>query len=182
MILLSLAVSVAGAFVVVATSQWVRPETFAGVPPLASMVGRLQALPGYETPYAALWGAAGLLAGGFLFYLEVRAPRRGRQILLSSDRLGRVTVSLRGLRRLANHVVQDLEGIEQISAVARVERDGLAFRCRVVVSPEASTSDIAAEIRERLAETVKRHTGKSLTGLDIQAHVASHGITRRGLE
>ncbi|HEU4753801.1 MAG TPA: hypothetical protein VFU47_11895, partial [Armatimonadota bacterium] len=77
--------------------------------------------------------------------------------------------------RLAEHVIGGIEGVERVVPEARRTRDGVAFRCRVAVNPEASTPDLAAEIRERLSQAVRDHIGQpaSRTRIDVHTQVAS---------
>jgi hypothetical protein len=124
---------------------------------------------------AAAWAMSGallsLVAGLALLVLELRVPGRGRELMIRRDRLGCVSVSLAGLRRLADHVVGGVPGVEAVISEARQTRDGVTFRCRVVVEPEASTPELAAEIRSRVGEAVRRHIGQSVTRVHVHAQV-----------
>jgi len=181
MILIAAILVVVGGFLVAGTSEWLPPEMFARAPLLARLVRSLHDLPGMTTFYTALGGMVGFAGGAVLLWLELRSPRFSRQILLGRDRLGIVTVSVNGLRRLAVHALRDIEGVDQVTSQARIGRNGIQFRCRIVVDPDASSTELAAEVRQRLIEAVKRHTGKQVAGIDVQTQIGVPEVVQKAL-
>jgi len=131
----------------------------------------------------ALWlipgGAVALLAGLVLGVMELRVPRRGTHLLLREDKLGTVSVSMQGLRRLAEHVIGEIPGIEAVSSEARRTRNGVVFHCRLAVKPDSSTPDLANEIRARLGSAVLYHIGQPAAQIHIHTQVDSGALVRR---
>jgi hypothetical protein len=146
---------------------------------LANAADALRHLPGVGSLWVGV-GAAGLtLLGLALLALEVRPARRGPELLLQRDRGGVVSVSLHGLRRLADHVVAGVPGVETVVSEARPTRKGLDFSCRIVLLPESSAPDVADTIRARLDAAVRQHTGLPASRIDVHTRVDGAAITRK---
>lgn len=173
--LLACCTAAGGAFVLAVAGGMVGPDALEQAPALQSAVAGLQGLSGWSAAVGSGAGAAAIGLGLLLLVLELRPSKQGGQVTIREDRLGSVTVSLQGLRRLADHVVRELPGVEGVLSDARNTGKGVRFACRVVVAPEVSTPDLSEQIRERLGEAVRNHIGQpaSLTRIDVQAQVGS---------
>lgn len=147
-----------------------------GVPP--ALLARVPELEGH-TLWLVPSGALMLVAGLTLLVLELRSPRRGAQIVLRDDKLGSVTVSMQGLRRLADHVIGEIPGIEAVRSEARRTRHGVVFHCRLAVKPDSSAPDLANEIRSRLGSAVLYHIGQPASKIHIHSQVDSGALARR---
>lgn len=165
-----------GAFVFGAAYGWPAASALQGLPALLALRADLVQLP-------ALWTAGGGLACTLLgvvgLYFELRAPGQKPGMVIQRDKLGSLTVSLAGLRRLAEHVVADIPGVETVRADARATRDGVAYHCRVVLSPDSSSPDVAEEIRARLGAAVSHHLGRRAARIDIYTQVGQPQNTRK---
>jgi hypothetical protein len=105
-----------------------------------------------------------------------------RDVTISRNRLGDTTVSLAGLRRLAEHVVSGTNGVDDVIARARAARNGvISFRCQIVVKPDCSIPELERELRARLCSAVLHHIGQSetQTRIDIQARVGRFEVARK---
>jgi hypothetical protein len=178
---LAAAAALGGGFVLVAVSGAVTAADLQQAPGLAPAATGLQALQGTDLLQTGAAGGLAVLAGLLLLFLEVRSPRRGRELLVGQDKLGAVTVSLAGLRRLAEHVVGEVPGVEAVAPEARLARGAVRFRCRVVIAPETNAPELAEEIRTRLSEAVRNHVGQpaSRTRIDIQTQVGQLPSARK---
>ncbi len=169
--LLALALVLAGLFIFLVAGGALAPAAIAPYPPLAGAVSWLRTFDGI--PALPAGGAAAAVLGLIVLTLELRTPGRPGELLLQQDGLGLVTVSLNGLRRLAEHVVHDVPGVDAVVSDARPAHDGLHFSCRVVVRPEASTPELADEIRKRLGAAVAHHLGQPAARIHIHARVGA---------
>lgn len=180
-ILFALGLLVGGVFAVAAIGGHLRPSDFSTAPPLAHLVGNLQELDPRFAFWAPAGGVIGAILGLLLLWLELRVPRSGPEILIRRDKLGSVTVSLPGLRRLAEHVVSEIQGVESIVSEVWGTRDGVAFRCRVIVKPDTSAPELAEEIRQRLETAATHHLGRPVTRIHVHTRVGSLNSRRRVL-
>lgn len=169
--LLAVTLVITGGFVVGATSGWMPPAALAQSPGLARLVVALQDLPGMNTFWAGAGGGGSLAVGLVLLWLEVRPRRRERLLVLQRDKTGEVTVSLVGLKRLADFVVGELPGVETVVSDARASRGGVQFSCRLLVKPDANTPALADAIRSRLSTAVEAHVGLPATTIHIHTRV-----------
>lgn len=177
---LALALIAAGGYLLAGVAGVV-PAPVAAGPVVDLLAGRVNYQSASVMGWAASGGATAVAAGLTLLLLELRGPRRPRELVLTEDRQGAVTVSLPGLRRLATHVVSGLAGVEAVTADARPTRGGLVFRCHVSVAPDTSTPELAASIRETLGAAVERHLGMAPAGIHVHAQVASPAELKRRL-
>lgn len=176
---LSLLLAAGGIMVSMAVGGGLPPSLPQQQPQLAPLLEWLQGLPP-PYPYWSVVGGAALAAVALLvLYLEVRPPARSPALLVSRDERGTVTVSMPGLRRLAEHVARTQPGVENAEARARVSGAGVAFMCRVLVAPQVSTPELAARIREELSATVERHTGRPASRIDVHVVVREEAAVRR---
>jgi hypothetical protein len=171
--LLAAILTLGGAAVLAAISGWLRPADLALVPGSEWAVGQLRELPGMSLFWTALGALGGALVGLVLLTLELRPSRRDREIVLKRDKLGAVNVSLVGLRRLAEHVIGEIPGIQSVRSEARPTRQGVAFQCHVLVLPDANTAVLAEEIRTQVAAAVERHIGRPAAPIHVHAQVGT---------
>jgi hypothetical protein len=179
--LLAILLIAGGALLLAASAGWLTPESLGQAPGLVPLVAGLRELPGMGMFWTAAGSIAAVLAGSTLLALELRPPRAGRELLISRDKFGAVTVSMAGLRRLAEHVIRGIEGVEAVASEARRTRKGLEFHCRVAVAPEANSVQLAGEMRERLASAIQNHLGREdhPVRIDIHTQVGALAPTRR---
>src|SRR5687768_15406235 len=147
--------------------------------PYTTLFRSIRELPGTGLLAAGLGGGVVMLAGLTLFAYEVRGPRERREIVIKADRLGRVSVSLSGLRRLADHVITEVPGVEAAVSDARPARDAVRFDCRISLKPEASAPELAEEIRMRLGAAVQQHTGLQASPIHIHSQVGMRAIDKK---
>jgi hypothetical protein len=174
--LLALGVALACAFVMIASGGLLAAGSLDDVPALAAWAVQLR---DSGSPVVVGGALAGMLAALGLVVAEWVVPARGRRMLIQRDKLGSVTVSMPGLKRLANFVISDVSGVETVVSDAHPTREGVAIQCRVVVQPEANTPELAQAIRERLEIAVRSHTGRAVTQVDVHAQVGSNGFKKR---
>jgi hypothetical protein len=174
-IVLAALLVVGGAFVLAATAGWLTPGALQQAPGLAPLANAVQQLPGMGLFWTAAGSILSILGGATLLALELRSPRTSREVLIARDKFGAVTVSLGGLRRLAEHVIREIDGVEGVASEARRTRSGVSFRCRVALAPEANSADLATLIRERLCMAVQNHLGRqdTLGRIDIHTQVGA---------
>lgn len=170
---------VGGAFCAGAAAGWLSSSDLGRVPLLLSLARAIRELPSGGMLWCTVGGGTAAVLGLLLLVLEIRTPTQDRDLLLSEDKTGQVTVSLAGMRRLANHVVSPIPGVERVTSDARPNRKGLAFRCRVVVDPDASVPELAEEIRGRLHSAVLTHLGQSAARIQIHTQVGSPQTNKR---
>jgi hypothetical protein len=115
-----------------------------------------------------------------LLFLELRpgAPR-ARRITLKDDDLGRVTVTLDGLRRLVDREASGVKGVLRARSQVDHEPPGLRIACRVSVDPASSVPDMTQLLRERLQAAVEHHVGLKVSHVSVDAQVAPLGTNQR---
>ncbi len=108
-----------------------------------------------------------------LLFLELRpAPRAASRITLKEDGLGRVTVSLAGVRELVDREAGQVEGVTRVHSQVDPEPNGLRILCQIFVSPTSSVPDLTRELQERLTGAVQHHVGLAVSEVSIDAQVA----------
>lgn len=177
--LLALVLTIGGALVVGVAAGLLQPSLFVQAPGLARLAFSIRDLPGMDSFWAGAGGGGATLTGLLLLWLELRPRRRERLLVLQRNKSGEVTVSLLGLRRLAEHVVSSLPDVQNVTAEARSSKDGVAFCCHVLLKPEANTPALAAEIRERLSNAVMAHVGLPASIIHVHTRVGSLTEGRR---
>jgi hypothetical protein len=121
-----------------------------------------------------------LLLALLLFVVELlpgtRAPRT---ITLRDDKDGKVTVSLDGLRKLADREAGLVPGVVQARSDVAEEPPGLRIACRVSVDPSKSVPDTSEKLRERVKTSVEHHVGVAVTQVLVDTRVAPTVTNRR---
>jgi len=175
--LLAIAAAAASCFVVAAIAGWVAPSALPpAFPVLGSWVSALQE----NADPITLASAVGVAVVAFgLIGIEWLVPAGRRRVVIQRDELGSVTVSLPGLRRLANHVIGEVAGVETVVSEALPTRDGVAFNCRIVVKPDANTPELAQVVRERLETAIRSHTGRPVTRVHVHTQVGRGELRKR---
>lgn len=175
--LLAALLALGGAFTFGAAYGWPDARTLQSVPALVSLAGQLRELP---PVYVTSGGLAALFLGLMVVYLELRVPDRNPGMVIQRDKHGSTTVSLAGLKRLAEHVIGDIPGVETIRAEARDGRNGVEYFLRVVLLPETSAPDLSEEIRARLGAASAHHLGRRAARIDVHTQVGTAAPPPRG--
>jgi hypothetical protein len=180
-IVLAVAVLAAAGAVLLITLGVMQPTQVA--PAGTWLVDRLVPLTELDSTSRALAlgvSAALIVLALLLLFLELRrGARAARQITLKEDALGRVTVTLDEVRRLADSEAGRVRGVT--SARSRVAKDqpGLRISCRVSVDPASSIPDMSQELQERLKAAVEHHVGLAVTQVSVDAQVPPMATSRR---
>jgi hypothetical protein len=115
-----------------------------------------------------------ILVAVLLLVLELRpGPREARRITLKEDAFGRVTVTLDGLRALADREAAAVAGVTRARSEVAQEPPGLRIACHVTVDPKSSVPELTETLRERLKSAVEHHVGLTVSHLSIDTRVAS---------
>ena len=180
MVLLSLALAAGGLLVFLIVSGLLT-DTFSTTP---EYIRTYQYIRSYSEISAQWWLAGSLgatVVGVGLFFAELplRKPR-AKKLTLRSDAAGSVTVSMNGLRRLAEHVIATVPGVERVQTEADADNKGLSLDCHLQLAPDTSAPALAAEVRELVSNTMEQHTGRAPIRVDIHTQVGQPtGIRRR---
>lgn len=174
--LLAALLAVGGAFVLGASYGWADARTLGELPALVHLASWLRDFPAL---YTAGGGMASVFTGLIVLYLELRVPDRNPGMVIQRDKLGSTTVSLAGLKRLAEHVIGEIQGVDAIRAEAREGRTGVEYFLRVVLNPETSAPDVSEEIRARLGATISHHLGRRASRIEIHTQVGTAQVSRR---
>jgi hypothetical protein len=170
--------------VLLIAAGWLPGSAEEGSFALRWLAGEVREVPATAFPGLIAAAAGSAVAGLVLLWIELRVPRRAPGMVIRRDKQGTVTVSMNGLRRLAEHVIGEIPGVERVVSEARRGRDGVAFRLKVAVRPDASTPELATEIRERMSAAVRHHIGQPLskTRIDVYTHVSPAEPARRRVQ
>jgi hypothetical protein len=180
MVLLALVLACGGLFVFLIVSGLLS-DTSSTAP---EYIRAYQYIKGYSESAAPMWLTGSLSAAVFgfvLFILELplRKPR-AKLLTLRNDAAGSVTVSLNGLRRLSEHVIGAIPGVERVETDARADIKGLSLDCRLQLAPDTSAPTLAAEVRESVSNAMEQHIGRAPVRVDIHTQVGQPaGIRRR---
>jgi hypothetical protein len=173
-IVIALVLLVAGLFVLLGPSL-IPPASLEGFPALRELLIALQGFLERDQGTVLAAGGAATVLGALLLGLQMHNPRKSRRVTIHRDKTGTVTISLVGLRRLADHVIGAIPGVQASVSEAQPTSSGLVFRCQVAVAPEASTLQLAEEIRARVSEAVENHTGRPVARVHVDAQVSQPG-------
>ena len=105
--------------------------------------------------------------------------RAARRLTLKDDALGRVTVTLDGVRRLANREASRVAGVTGARSQVKKEAPGLRISCRVYVDTARSVPDMTQELRKRLKAAVEHHVGLAVTRVCVDAQEAPRATAPR---
>lgn len=180
LLLLSLAVFLGGGLVFLVASGLATPDSAPGSPELSRLMGEIRIR---SEGAEAAWlggGAATAILGLALFILEAGVRRPAPKLmLLRSDPKGNVTVSLQGLRRLAEHEIGTIYSVERVEAVVRNHKKGLRLDCHLQLAPDANAPSVAAEVRERLMASLENHVGAPPDRINVHTQVGRPNTHRR---
>jgi len=114
-----------------------------------------------------------ILLSLLLLVVELLPGRRApRTITLKDDKVGKVTVALDGLRKLADREAALVPGVVRARSKVMEESRGLRISCRVSVDPSENVPEMSEKLRERLKMSVQHHVGLAITQLAIDTRVA----------
>lgn len=134
-------------------------------------------------PFAQLdptnwWWAVGissalLVLGLILLVAELQpGPIEPKRMTLKEDPLGRVTVTLDGVRELVAREAGRVDGVMEVDARVREERQGLVIMCRAAVDPTRQVPDLTEELRTRVREAVEHHLGRQVAIVQVDTQLA----------
>lgn len=178
-VLLALALALGGALVLVCAAGLLPPVATAQVPALARFSGQLLELTGMARLWVTAGSGSAALVGALVLFLEARDPGRVRELVIHRDGEGEVAVSLAGLRRLAEHVIGKLDGVERVVSLVRPTRKGLLFDCRLQVRPDTNSRLLAEEVRGHLSAAVENHIGQPVYRIHVRTQIGTPTLNRR---
>ncbi len=178
------ALVVAGVIVLAAASGGLNTSELQGIPWSQSAIVWIQ---GQMTAQSAvvIGSSIGMaLLGLGLLYVQFSRPDVEDSLLLDRGPKGQTSVSVEGLRRLAEQVIGPIPGVHRVLARAINRRGSVQFRCRIEVLPESSVPELQDEVRGRLAAAIQNHIGQAEaeTRIDIHCRVRTHELSRRRVQ
>lgn len=116
----------------------------------------------------------GVLALGLtLLYYELRpASMSEPQLVLQQDERGRMTVSLAGVRELANRAARQVAGVLEATTIVKAKAKGLRVLSRVSVDPTAKLVDLGEELQARVKATLEEHLGYPVTDVSVKTQLS----------
>jgi len=180
MVLLSLALALAGLAVFVVTAGMVTTDTVSSPPEFVRAIQSIHSASEGAEPVWTGSSFGALLLGLILFIAELPLRRpRPKQLTLQSDASGVVTVSVNGLRRLSERVAGAIPGIEQVETDARVVGKQLNLDCHLQLAPETNAPDLAAAVRQALSASMEQHIGRPPARIDVHTQVGRPTAIRK---
>lgn len=178
-IVFALLVLAAAGLVLVVTLGLIRPQQF-GIPLLGEMLAPFANL---ERP-ADLWAATAagvlILLALVLLVAELTPPKRDEKLTVKHDELGRVSISQRSLRRLANREAGQVPGVMEAESDLDQTKQGIEVRSRVSVDPASDVPELADQVRERVKGALERHLGREVKQVAVSAQLEPlHGGKQR---
>lgn len=108
------------------------------------------------------WVAStGAVLGVALTALGVFVPGGGceRRFVLSAASSGTITLSDGSVRGLVQHAGEQVHGVRQLEASARLDRRGWKVRCDTSLWLDAPAHEVGGALREAIVRTLEAHTG-----------------------
>jgi hypothetical protein len=180
MVLLSLALAAGGLFVFLLVSG-LMSDTFMTSPEYIRLAQFVRTTSEGADPLWMAGSLGALVVGVGLFFAELplRKPR-AKKLTLRTDAAGTVTVSMSGLRRLSEHVIGAVPGVERVQTEANADHKGLSLDCHLQLAPDTNAPDLAAEVRELVSSSMEQHIGRPPVRVDVHTQVGQPtGIRRR---
>ncbi len=117
-------------------------------------------LPGWagEEIVLAIVGALLLIALVLLVLGFRRAKGPGNAILKGSE-YGEVAISITAIENMVLRVVQQTQGIKDVSRQVSFTQDGLVISVKIRVMPDVSMPDVTGELQSRVKQYVEEITG-----------------------
>lgn len=117
-------------------------------------------LPGWAGENVVLGVVIALLLIALIFLvLGLRKPRRAGNAVLKGSEYGDVAISITAIDNMVLRVIQQTQGIKDVSRQVSFTRDGLAIKVRIRVMPDISMPGLTRELQSKVKEYVEEITG-----------------------
>ncbi|MBM3459679.1 MAG: hypothetical protein FJX77_14245, partial [Armatimonadetes bacterium] len=180
--LIGLALFGAGAFVLCAANGVLPSSQISALGWLRSFADQIQQFSASQPITASGGGFFAVVLGFVLCSAATRTGSNDRALVVQKRALGTTSVSLLGLRRLAQHIAEEVPGVDRVTNVeALLRKNRVWFRCVLIVRAEADVLQMEQELRSRLTGAIQHHFGQpaSETRVDVHTRVASADLARK---
>jgi uncharacterized alkaline shock family protein YloU len=180
-ILLSIVVLVGAGAVLLTTVGLIHPEQAAASGALlAERLVQFTQLDSTTWRWTVLICLGIMLLALLLLVVELLPGKRApRTITLKDDKVGKVTVSLEGLRKLADREAGHVPGVVRARSDVAEVPPGLQISCKVFVDPSRSVPNMSEKLQERVKSSVEHHVGITVTQVQVETQVAPVATNRR---
>lgn len=111
--------------------------------------------------------------GLMLLYYELRpASMSEPRLVLQQEALGKMTVSLAGVRELASHAARQVAGVIEATTKVKAKAKGLRILSRVSVEPSAKLVDLGEQIQKRIKATLEENLGYPVANVSVKAQLS----------
>lgn len=124
-----------------------------------------------ERPIGMLLALGGFLVSVMLLWIEWRTVQRPeRHILVSTSPNGSVTLSRRGVERLAEQAASEVFDVLDAQATVR-GTDRLTVSCRASVTSDSHAPSVSDALKARLATAIETHVGRPVHRVSIHTQL-----------
>ncbi len=140
------------------------------------LLARLQSVDAFVAQHQLMTILAGLVTVALclvLLYYELRpASMSEPQLVLQQDARGRLTVSLAGVRELANRAAGQVAGVMEATTMVTPKAKGLWVQSLVSVDPSAKLVDLGEELKKRVTAALEEHLGYPVADVRVKAQLS----------
>ncbi len=137
---------------------------FDTIPGLAGMF-ELPAWAGENVVLAV--GSGLLLIALILLILGLRPAKEPRNAVLKDSEYGEVSISITAVENMVLRVVQQIQGIKDVSRKVSVSPDGLIVKITISVMPDVSLPGVIDDLQAKTKEYLEEITGISVQEVKV---------------
>ena len=115
------------------------------------------------------------ILAAFLLALEVRPPRREKELILSRDRQGEVAIGYSTLRKIAEKVSLGEADVSRARCRVSSRKESLWVKCDVTADPFADANHVGTEIETTLRNRLEHTVGKPVEHIRVKVELAEPG-------
>lgn len=126
-------------------------------------------LPGWADQNVVLGaGAALLLIALILLIMGLRSPKKARNAIIKGSEYGQVEVSIDAIENILLRVIQQIQGIKDVSRKVVYTQDGLLITMKIRVMPDVPMPDVSSDLQSKTKEYVEQITGIAVQEVKVQ--------------
>ncbi|MFO7952373.1 MAG: alkaline shock response membrane anchor protein AmaP [Bacillota bacterium] len=100
-----------------------------------------------------------ILIGLILIILGLRSPKKVANAVMKGSQYGEIAISITAIENMVLRVVQQIQGIKDVSRQVSFTQDGLVIKVKVRVMPDVPMPGVADELQSKIKEYVEEMTG-----------------------
>ncbi len=117
-------------------------------------------LPAWADENIVLGAAIGMLVLALIFILlGLRSSKKPADAIMKGSQFGEVAISITAIENLVLRVIQQTQGIKDVSRQVTFTQDGLIINVKIRVMPDVPMPGVTSELQSKIKEYVEEMTG-----------------------